>query len=269
MFERKSERDIFASVVPLGFILIIAILSLALLSFQATTVPQLNEESEIRAQNEIETDFVRLDSTIYRVATNGIQQPFLLGEPVRYPPNLQPIQRPNPTLRTIGPYQAKIDNTIYAQNATDFIKTRQTNSIVYEPNFNYFENARSFGYEHGIFYTASPNSSKGNSSVLIRDEQTLIDDQTITLVSLKSDVDFSSQSPARLSISEDSQKEFNTEIRNQFGSEVTITLPTRLAESYWQDLLESEKSENGGTSLTLNTQHSIQILELRKTMLTT
>ena len=246
MFSNSRLSRNSASVIPLGFILVVTIITLALIIFHTTTLPALSKDSEIDAHQDVETDFIRMDSAVYQVATTGIPQPVVMGNRIQYPPSVAPIKTPTPMLRTEGPHTASFDNAIFTENATEFNETRETNSILFNRDYNYYTTARDFGYEHGVFYTQPPNGTLGEDSILVRDKQTLINDDTINFISLEGDLSFSRPSPTQVSISADESEERHDTITNAAGEHLELVVPTRIPQAEWDALLDSEHIANGG-----------------------
>lgn len=246
MFYNSRSRHNSASVIPLGFILVITIMAMALILFNSTTLPTLSKQAEVDSHRDIETDFIRMDSSVYRAATTGIPQPVVMGNRVNYPPSLTQLKTPTPLLRTKGPHNITAKNAIYTEDASSFDTKRNTNQILFSRNYNYYTRARTFGYEHGLFYTQPPDAERGASSVLVRDKQTIINEETITIISMEGDLSFSRPAPTQLSISPVSNEEVHATITNEGAEHIELVIPTRLPKSEWTTLLQSEDYSNGG-----------------------
>jgi hypothetical protein len=246
MFYNSRSRRVSGSVIPLGFILVVTIITFALVIFTTTTLPTLSKQSEVDAHRDVETDFIKMDTAVYRAATTGIPQPVVLGNRVQYPPSITPLKTPTPLLRTVGPYNLSIENGIYTANSTSYSAERDTNHIMFSRDYNFFTTARDFGYEHGIFYTQAPRTPRGDASIIARDKQTVVNGKTITFVAVEGDLSFSRPAPTQVAVSAEDEEERHATITNDAGQHVELVVPTRLPKSEWETLLESEDIANGG-----------------------
>ena len=255
MIWNSQKQSVSGSVIPLGFILVVTVISLAIILINTTTIPALSKKAEVDAHRDVETDFIRMDSAVYRAATTDIPQPVVMGNRVNYPPHLEPLKTPTPRLQTVGPHNISFDNAVYEENLSAYNRERETNAIRFSRDYNYYTTARDFGYEHGLFYTQPHHSERGDPAIIVRDKQTIINDETITVIAIEGDISFSRPSPTQISVTPIESKKEHTTITNDSGESINVTLPTRVPKSEWETLLESEMVGNGGhvTNVTYST----------------
>lgn len=246
MFTNRTAASDAGSVIPLGFILIIAIVSVTLIIFNTSTFPILGQNAEIAAHQDIESDFIRLDVRVYQTATTSVPQPVVMGNRVDYPFSLVPVKAPTPALKTHGPNELSIQNAQYTVNGTAYSATRDTSHITYSRDYNFFTNARAFGYEYGLVYSQPDGAEAGDSGIFLQDKQSVLNQNILTLVVLDGEIDSSRPAPTQVTITPVPSEEAHVSITNQPSNRVQVVMPTRLPESTWRDALDGQMVSNGG-----------------------
>lgn len=246
MYHRRRHQRVSGSVIPLGFILVIGIITIVAAAVSTTVVPALNQEAEVNAHRAAATDFFELDTTVFRAATTGAPQPVTMADRVDYPITLSRNTQPSPHLRTVGQFNMSVDGAVYASNSSSFTETRATTQLLYNREYNQYTDSRLLGYEHGVFYTQPKNTDEGDAGAVVRNTQPLIDDERITLVALDGDFSVSNPATTQLALSPTPSAERHATITNKTTGKLSFTIPTRLPKAAWKSSLEDERVVNGG-----------------------
>jgi hypothetical protein len=249
MLYNSRRRRTAGSVVPLGFVLVVAIITIGLAVFNTTAIPILSQSAEVDSHRATATDFIRMDATISRAVTTNIPQPIVVIERITYPPSLTPINKPSPHLRASKTAEIRIQNARNATtNGTALTETRrETNHILYSREYNFYENARLLGLEHGVFYTQSTGQDGNSNNTLIRNGQRIVNGKTINIIAVDSSMSFSKPSPTQVNIRSKDSDTLNVDITNQANESIKIRLPTRIPEDKWKTMLNGERVKDDGS----------------------
>lgn len=234
----EDERGVS---VQIGAILLFAVLVVLLSTYQAYVVPQENEAIEFQHSQAVESDLQDVRNAILAAAGSGAGQPEAVQLGVRYPVRVF-FMNPSPmtgTLRTetVGSGDITIANVTAVDDETaDFFNSStfsdgtisyDTKALVYEGDYNVYENAPTRVFEDGLLYNDYDNETVASTQVLVSG-------RTVTFVTLngtysKNGVDATSIDPETLS------GPYNPiQVTNETAGNVTITLNTRLSAERWE-----------------------------------
>lgn len=239
MMLSELSADRRAQAVQIGAFLLLGILVLTLGFYQIHVVPVENEAVEGDAYQTALNDMQRLQGEVQQSAHGGGPVQLTVKTGTRYPTGIVRLN-PSPAAGSLSAEHPGGDApTIVIENATAIDEnaavywngtTRRynTTSLVFTPRYNYLD-ADSVVFGTGGVYI---NSSSGH--VLSTSE--VVNGRTITLVSVKSDVEV--QGPTSdLSIRATSQQTETVSVTAPAGRNVTIRLRTGLSAEKWNQRL--------------------------------
>ena len=255
-----------------GAILIFGILIAALGVYQAFVVPQANQEAEFKHNVDIQNDFVDLRNSIHIVGATGDSTSSSIQLATDYPSRVIAINPPTPQgiLRTEGgnPDQITISNleAINPDAATWWDggeKIFDTKHLVYEPQYNLYNEAPTSFIENSVVYHIHENNR-----IITSTEQRLIQGKTITLSTLVGDRTYSDRE-ANIDITAASGGNNKIAVQGQNGEPIEISIPTQLSGEVWKELLADQQENienyealevnNGVLSLKLDGEKSYEL----------
>ena len=223
---RSRLGDDTRAVAPvIGFILIVGILFVAFAGYQATTVPQQNQAAEFEHLQDVENDLVDVRRGILRAGQSDVREFATVQLGMSYPTRLIALNPPQPTgtLQTSEPYNI----TIESQDDPDDRADVATRFLTYEPGYNELP-SRPVRYENSVLYREAENN------VFIEDQELVTDGGTLEITALQNEL--REQGTGQITVSLFPTREFTAdEIPD---GEITVTIPTRLDEDYWDGELE-------------------------------
>jgi hypothetical protein len=240
--------------IQIGAIILFGALIILLSTYQAFVVPDQNREVEFKHSQAVQNDMKELRSDLITVASSGGESSVSVQLGTEYPSRaifLNPGP-PSGSLRTMGTGNANINISVANATATggttevgDFwngtTRNYSSGDIVYKPNYNEYTNAPTTVYSNTVLY----NQLEGGNLTLT--DQSLIEGRSVSLIALNGslsggqsgsqsvDVRATSASTTRVAVTDDST-----------SGNVTISFPTRLSQSEWQELLKPQLVKNGG-----------------------
>jgi len=226
------------SVAPvIGFILLFAILILALTTYQAQIVPQENAATEFQHFQETRNEMVEIRNSISTAGQVDVKQfpDITLG--TRYETRVLTVNPPpsSGTLRTSSAYNITITNE---SGTSTNVSTR---FLQYQPN--YFElDVGSIWYEHSVLYLDERDRDNG---VSIIEHQNILKDETTRIVALQNE--FKDGGTERITLELYPQENLSEGDGNfPTGNNLTVTIPTRLDnKTYWDDELGGKGGYQG------------------------
>jgi hypothetical protein len=231
----------------IGAILMFA-LALALLAIlQTAAIPALNEGLEFQHNERVQTDVMDAGGTIERVAASGTGRTVSIEGGLRYPPRMFFINPPPAagTIRTTDPATVRIANASAAGETGDYWtgtpRAFETRSLEYVPRYNEYGSAPVTVAEPWVVY------NRFDETVVTRTEQDLVEDRRIDLIALEGERSVSRAGGVTIGIEPTSAPARTVTVRGD-GGPVTLTVPTRLSEDTWRDLLENELDSTGDTN---------------------
>lgn len=209
----------------LGFILIFGFLFVAFAGYQATAVPQQNQAAEFEHLQDVENDLVDVRRGILRASQSDVREFATVQLGLSYPTRLLAINPPQPTgtLQTSDPHNI----TIESQGDSDDRADVETRFLTYEPGYNELSSTP-VQYENSVLYREAENN------VFIEDQELVTDGgDTLEITALQNEL--REQGTGRITLSLFPSREFTAdEIPD---GDITVTIPTRLDEDYWDDEL--------------------------------
>lgn len=252
--------------VVVGLLLVLSILVIGSAQYQSTVIPAEEEEVELEHSTKVHTEFSQIRTSILTTAESGESQAQTITPGLRYEQRLifgifPAVHSVNPagTVSTEDPErQIIVDNAINTGGASNYwsgfgdpctSSTPQcydTRFLTYDVNYNHYQDSPRLVYENTLFYDEYDSPSGRN--VLIRGDQNLVNGRSINLVSLTGDASVSRSDTMTVETHPVSAPSESIQITNpDEDTPIRISVPTRLSESEWQDLLEEEMaSQNGG-----------------------
>ena len=245
----RSLRDTRASVIPIGFILVIGILTLVLYAFQVTTVPEMNREAEVDNHRGLQTQMKLFDQMMVNSATMNIDQPVTFDTRIDYPFQLAPPPQPDMRFQTRPEQAVTFSNTkrVGGAGGTGWDgsdRTYTTYSFEIVPDYQRHQQAQHIQNEHGIVNLAS--ADEPNAAEVLVGNQGIVNGDTITLILVEDDASVARASDITVSIRPDDDKTESLQVTNTSSARVTLELETTFSETQWRRLIEDERQSNGG-----------------------
>jgi len=248
----RLRDDDRAQSIQVGAVLLFAVLIIAFSSYQAFVVPNQNRAVEFNHNQQVRDQMQDLRNELVSIHGETATRSVTLTLGTRYPGRLAAVNPgpPSGTIRTIGTRPDSVNLTVANAEATgetgDFWtgvdnRTYNTGGVVYQPNYNVYGNAPLTIYENSVLYNQFRDSN------LTASGQTLVDDETISVVTVNGSVSQTRTGSTSLDLRPVSTSTTTVPVTNASATEnVTITTATQLPESRWETLLESQLDENGG-----------------------
>lgn len=242
----------------IGLTIIFGFLVILLSVNQAQIVPQQTGEIEYQHFQQNQDDLIEVRNAILTAGRSDVSQYPSVKLGTDFPPRVFAVNPPpaSGTLRT-HEYNVSFQNTTTSTNVT-------TQFIEYKPRYNQLE-ADSTWYENSVLYL----DTQGQDPVVIEEQEITRDKNTTALVLLQNEFEQSGVGKVTLEI---------YHIRASAAQEIptgniTIEIPTRLPESYWEDefnqtapnkfqSFETDGRGEGINELTISVNRSEQSEEL-------
>lgn len=244
---RSDERS---QAVLIGAILLFSALVISFSSYQAVIIPDQNEKIEFDHNQRLQTQLLELRNSIVAVDGDSTAESVEFDLSVSYPSRVLAVN-PAPkahTLRTVNTTDGSIEISIQNAKATDAEtddfwdnteQTYDTGSFVYEPSYSKFTNAPTTVYENTVLI------NQFDEQTLNKTDQQLINGNRLSLVALDGELSEATTGTTTVSPEYVTTSTTTVTVEND-GGPVSITFPTRLSESTWEDLLEDQRVSNGG-----------------------
>jgi len=216
-----------------GFILVFAVLILALSTYQAAIVPQQNAQAEFQHFEDVRNEMIELRNSISTAGQTDVSQFPSVTLGTNYRTRTVTVNPPPPagTLQTSKPYNITIAN---ASGSQMNISTR---FIEYQPGYREISIGSTW-YEHSVLYL----DERDRGGVSIIEEQNIVKDGTVRITALQNQ--FEKTGTGRVTLELYPQDKLSADdFPAAEGENLTVTIPTRLNEDeYWDDAL----GETGG-----------------------
>jgi len=239
------QRDDTRAVSPvIGAVLMFGLLLALLAVLQTTAIPALNEQLEFQHNERVQDDVVALDDTVTRVGATGRRGVATVEAGLRYPPRLFFVNPSPPagTVRTTAPGDIRIVNATAAGETRDRwgggSRSFETRALEYVPGYNEYGSAPVTVYEPWVVY------NRFDERQVAQTEQTLVDGRRVSFVALRGARGSARADDLSIGVKPTSAPVQTVTVRDGTGP-VTLTVPTRLREDEWADLLESEFDPDG------------------------
>ncbi|GAA0676013.1 carboxypeptidase regulatory-like domain-containing protein [Natronoarchaeum mannanilyticum] len=244
---RGDER---AVVIQIGAVLLLAALVIAMSGYQATVVPDQNNEIEFNHNQDVQGQMQELRNGIVSAPGGGSGASVRVDLGVRYPSRTFFVN-PSPatgTLRTVGTTDGNVNITV--DNAAASGETGQfwdgdarsfnTGALAYEPKYSEYDDAPTTIYEQSLLYNRFDDAN------ITISEQSMVDGRQINLVALNGSLSESGTDSTSVSVRPVSTSRNAVAVEGDGSDPINVTVPTRLDNATWSDALEAEYASNGG-----------------------
>ncbi|WP_435319164.1 PKD domain-containing protein [Haloarchaeobius sp. TZWSO28] len=247
-----SCGDERAVTVQVGAVILLAFVVIAIATYQAQVVPQQNSQVEYNHNQQVQTQLQEVRNSIVTAAVTGRATPQTVSLGTTYPSRTIFVNPGPPagSLRTVGTQNASINVSVANGTAFDgeiddywdgTARNFSTGALVYQPNYNVYENGPTTVYENSLLYNVYRSA---NITVA---GQGMVDGTEITLVALGGELQANSGGTETVDVTSLSTSENTVELTNQTGTNLTITFPTYLNQTQWQDVMGDEVDGTGNT----------------------
>jgi hypothetical protein len=250
--------DTRAQSVLVGAILFFAILITAFSSYQAFIVPNQNAEVEFNHNQRAQNDMVEIRNELLSTYTTGQNGYAEIELGTRFPARLLALNPPAPSgsFRTDQPRPIVVE-TQSGTDITDEVlpgNIDDSRTITYTPSYSEYDTAGVLRYENSVAY-----HDFGDSFAQLTDQQ-LIQGNTIRIIPVPTQFEESGSRTVaiepRAGLTDRATRE-----------DIVVTLPTKLSESQWEELLSDELDPGNitvtegaqGRNLTLTLDNEWQI----------
>lgn len=233
---RGDER---AVTVQIGAVLLFGIIIISMSTYQATVVPNQNEQVEFLHNEEVHDQFESLRGAIIESSAETTARPSTVSLGTRYPSRTLFVN-PGPvsgTLQTreLGSLTVTNVETTEAETS-DYVNgglSYETKSLEYRPDYNVLQSAPTTVYENTVSYNRFDTGYEGT----LNDGQSLINGRTISLVLLQGDYSENGVGSATVDAQAVSPATRTVPVTGDASGNVTISVPTELSEDAWRELL--------------------------------
>lgn len=226
------------SAVVIGFSFVILMSVVVFGIYSSNIAPVQAEENEIQQYNTITYQMETLLVNINTVPQSGIPKTHPFDPQVAYPTLYPGVQRPD-TISSLE--QQSVQVTADGSTVLD----SESRVIRYDPNFNEYQTAETVLIEHQVL----GREGVDGSPKIINSSQQLVVGDTITIVSV--DGEFQTASSRRLSIQVRPDSSYSSQSIT-VSNQLVLEIETNYTEAMWNDVLLSERVENGGNIQSLS-----------------
>ncbi|QSG05493.1 hypothetical protein [Halapricum desulfuricans] len=231
--------------IQIGAVLLLGAIVLSFAIYQSTVVPEQNREIEFQHSQTVGGQLQDARNGIVSTGSTGDGRSVSVTLGTQYPSRVIAMNPapPSGTLATVGTTDEAVNATIANAEATgetaDFWngtnRTYNTGALVYRPGYNEYSGAPTTWYENSVLFDEFRDAN------LTTTGQQLIDGTTISLVALNGSYRASRTGSVSLDFRGTSVSSRTVSVTNASAdSNVTITVPTRLDEQNWEELLADE-----------------------------
>ena len=236
---RTDERGV---TVQVGTVLLFAVLIVLLSTYQASVVPQQNEQVEFNHNQRVQSQLQDLRDELLRTAATGSGGSSSVALGTRYPVRAVFVNPapPSGTLATTSEGDVVVQNAEATGETGDYWtgadRTFATRGLAYEPNYHVYQNPPTTVYNVGVLYNRFENGAR-----LTVAGQQLVEGDRITLVTLDGSLSKSSSGTASVNVEAVSTASRTITVRNENpGEPVTVVVPTPLSVGKWEEILADE-----------------------------
>jgi hypothetical protein len=234
---RGDDRGV---TVQVGAVLLFGILIISMSMYQTTVVPTENEQVEFQHSKTVQSQMTEMRNGILKTAATGNRYHTSVSLGQNYPPRALFVNPPpiSGQIATSPADQISLEHAEATGETADYwdgsVQQFDTRGVVYSPNYHWYTSAPETVYENSVVY------NRFTEDIALSD-QALVDGRQISLVTIEGELSRGSAEtysvePRALSSSETTV----TVSDDGEGDGITITLPTRLSESRWRQLLAEE-----------------------------
>jgi hypothetical protein len=231
--------------IQIGAVLIFAALILLLSLYQATIVPQQNEQVEFDHSQQVQGDLLDLRNAVTSMVGESASRSVSIQLGTTYPSRVLAVNPPpvSGLLRTAGTADGDVNFTLSNVEALDDetddfwrgpVDPYSTGAVVYRPSYNEYGQPPQTVYDSTVLY----DHFTFEEATITRSDQTLIDGSTISLVALNGSLQRSSSGAASVDVRPKSASSTTIAVSNRTGGNISIEFSTRLSQTTWEDMLE-------------------------------
>ena len=243
--DRRRNR---AQSTLVGVLLLFGILVTLVALIQLTAVPGWNQAIEVEHNERVQDDLQDVMGDIHAVGRVGQTRTSTVELGVGYPTRPFLLNPPAASGRLhatqSAPFEVRnieiegVDN-YWPPGTEEGVIAGQTHQLIYEASYNEHQDAPISVYENGLLY-----NELDDRAVLA--EEPFIDGNRISLTALGGDTDRQSTRQVTVPVRSESGPSQAVPVSSADGDPVEITVPTRLPESKWEELLTPEFEAQGG-----------------------
>lgn len=238
-----------AQSVQVGAILLFAFLIVALSVTQAYVVPEENGQVEFDHNQRVQSDLVDLRSALLATAATGRPRSTTVQLGTSYPVRAILVNPPPPTgvLRTTDGGVVTVSNATATDDETaDYwngsARSFTTRWLEYDPDYSVYDNAPTTRLEGSVLYN---NFSQSNADLVV-EPQTLVRGTDVEVTVLLGDHSVGGSRATSVTPRVVSAPRADVTVtRAAAGENVTVSVPTRLDEETWEELLADETAPDG------------------------
>ncbi|WP_435175313.1 Ig-like domain-containing protein [Halorussus sp. AFM4] len=236
---RTDDRGV---TVQVGTVLLFAVVVVLLSTYQASVVPQQNEQVEFDHNQRVQGQLQDLRDELLRTAATGSGGSSSVALGTRYPVRAVFVNPapPSGTLSTTSAADIVVKNAKATGETGDYWtgddRTFATKGLTYEPNYHVYQNPPTTVYRNSVLYNRFENGAR-----LTVAGQQVVEGDSITLVTLDGSLSKSSSGTASVNVEAVSTATRTITVRNENpGESVTVVVPTVLSAGKWEQLLADE-----------------------------
>lgn len=237
-----------AQSIQVGSMLLFAFLIVALSVAQAYVVPNQNGQVEFDHNQQVQNDVTDLRSALLETAATGQPRSATVRLGTNYPPRAVLVNPPPPTgvLRTEPAGVVTVSNATGVDDETaDYwngsARSFATRWLEYDPDYSVYENAPTTRLEGSVLYN---NFSQSDANLVV-EPGTLVEGTDVTVTVLLGDLSTGGSRATSVTPRLVSGPRTRVAVRNETGGNVTVSVPTRLSEATWRELLADETAPDG------------------------
>jgi hypothetical protein len=239
---RTDERGV---TVQVGTVLLFAVFIVLISTYQATVIPQQNEQVEFNHNEQVQGQLQDLRDELHRAAVtrSGGSTSVALG--TRYPVRAVFVNPPQPagTLRTTPAANATVENATATGETGDYwtgsARNFSTRGLVYEPIYNVYQDPPTTIYDNGVLYNQFESTNQSLA------KQHLVRGNRISLVALNGSFSQSRSASATVDFEAISPVTRTVTVRNETDN-LSVVVPTARPASEWEELLAEELNQSRG-----------------------
>lgn len=268
---RDDQRGV---TVQVGAVLLLGIIVISLSIYQVQVVPAQNEQVEFDHSQAVQSDMQQVRNAILGTAATGSSRPTAVKLGMRYPARTLFVNPPpvSGSIRTTDAGEFTIENADAVNDETkDYwdgtIRRFDTSRLVYSPDYAVYDNAPTTTYANSVVY----NEFDSGRSISLSGQR-LIDGNTVRLVALDGDLSTARSDAVSVDPQAVSASTRTVAVQSTASDPLTVTVPTTLDQSTWDQLLEDETDADGsvedatvlGDTLTVTLKPGVYELKLAK-----
>jgi len=234
-----------------GAIFMFGILILALTTYQAAIVPQQNAQTEFQHFEDNRDELIEFRNAVSTAGQNNVSQFPSIKLGTQYQSRTFTINPAPPagTIQTSDSYNITIKETNSGEK-----RNVSTRFVEYRPGYREIS-VGSTWYEHSVLYL---DEREGGGLNIIEDQNIITSSGKVRITALQNEFESSGTGRTTVELYPKNGSEFP-----DFDGEVTVELPTRLDEDYWESELgdfyggwEEYENEEGVNKTVLNVDSS-------------